>query len=206
MTFSGYKDNENLPHVFWSSNKGANWTNISGDLPPLAVNDLLVLPGHKDSILFAATDGGVYATKNKGAQWFKLGSSMPHIAVYDLIWNQAQNKLVAGSYGRAIFTYSIDYFLQKSPVAVRTREKSKLGMSVFPNPANEKAQVAWNGFPGNLGFLSLFSATGQLQWTKEVDLTASNIELDVSRLPSGTYFLVLRDRSGGRSTASFIRR
>lgn len=206
VTFSGYKDNENLPHVFWSSNKGANWTNISGDLPPLAVNDLLVLPGHKDSILFAATDGGVYASKNKGIQWFRLGASMPHIAVYDLVWNKAQNQLVAGSYGRAIFTYSIDYFLQKSPVAVRNREKSKLSMSVFPNPADEKARITWNGFPGNPGFLSLFSASGQLQWTREVDLSAPNLELDASKLPSGTYFLVLQDRSGSRSTVSFIRR
>jgi hypothetical protein len=165
-----------------------------------------VLPGHKDSILFAATDGGVYATKNKGAQWFKLGTSLPHIAVYDLVWNQAQNKLVAGSYGRAIFTYSIDYFLQKSPVAVRNREKNKFGISVFPNPTDGKAQVTWNGFPGNLGFLSLFSASGQLQWTKEVDLSAPNLELDASRLPAGTYFVVLQDGAGGRSTTSFIRR
>jgi len=65
-TNSGYLDNDFIPHLHRSKDAGLTWEDISGDLPPLAVNDVYILPGHQDSILFAGTDGGVYGTMNAG--------------------------------------------------------------------------------------------------------------------------------------------
>ena len=70
VTHSGYKYNEFIPHVHKSQDNGQNWTDISGDLPQMAVNDIVVTPGYEDKI-FVATDGGVYYTVNGG---LRLGS------------------------------------------------------------------------------------------------------------------------------------
>ena len=51
---------------YTSTDAGENWTDISGDLPPFAVNDLLLLPNNDDQVIFAASDAGVYFTANAG--------------------------------------------------------------------------------------------------------------------------------------------
>lgn len=118
-THSGFRDNENIPHVHRSDNNGQTWIDISGDLPQLPVNDLLILPGHADTVLFAATDAGVYFTRNSGANWARLGANMPFIPVFDLEQNIARNELVAATYARGIWTIPIDSaFAQQSAATV----------------------------------------------------------------------------------------
>ena len=112
VTHSGFRDNENIPHVHRSDNNGVAWVDISGNLPQVPVNDLFVLPGHADSILFAATDAGVYFSLNSGAIWNRLGSNMPYIPVFDLEHNPVKNQLIAATHARGLWTIPIDSFLQ----------------------------------------------------------------------------------------------
>ncbi len=115
VTHSGYKDNVFTPHIHKSTNGGLTWQAINGNLPPFAVNDLFVLPKQKDSILVAATDGGIYASTNQGEFWQRLGKNMPYMPVYDIEWDEQNNLLVAATHGRAIMTYPIDSLLYKAP-------------------------------------------------------------------------------------------
>lgn len=108
ITQSGFRDDEYVPHIHRSDNNGTSWTDISGDLPQLPVNDLLILPGHADSVLFAATDGGVYATTDGGQNWGRLGDNMPYIPAFDLEHNPVRKELVAATFARGLWTYPID--------------------------------------------------------------------------------------------------
>ncbi len=107
-TLSGYRDNENTPYVFRSENGGTTWENIAGDLPPVAVNDILILPRHQDTVLIVANDGGVYASLNAGINWERLGGNFPTVPVYDLVYNAINNQVVAGSFGRSILSFDLD--------------------------------------------------------------------------------------------------
>ncbi|MFH2057142.1 MAG: hypothetical protein ABIJ61_14385, partial [bacterium] len=42
VTLSGYKMSEQLPHIYRSDNFGVSWTSISGNMPDMPVNDLIV--------------------------------------------------------------------------------------------------------------------------------------------------------------------
>ena len=106
-TLSGYRDNENTPFVFRSENGGTTWENIAGDLPPVAVNDILILPRHQDTALVVANDAGVYASLNAGTNWERLGGNFPTIPVYDLVYNEKNNQLVAGTHGRSILSFDL---------------------------------------------------------------------------------------------------
>ncbi|MFT5763824.1 MAG: photosystem II stability/assembly factor-like uncharacterized protein, partial [Saprospiraceae bacterium] len=108
---SGYRYNEYIPRVYKSTDRGDNWTSIAGNLPDLAVNDIIILPGQNDQILFVATDAGIYATTNGGLNWELLGTNMPMVTTYDMEWNEANNQLVAGTFGRSVYTYPIDSLL-----------------------------------------------------------------------------------------------
>ncbi len=108
VTHSGFRDNEKIPHVHRSDNNGATWINISNSLPNVPVNDLFVLPGHADSVLFAATDAGVYFSLSGGQQWQRLGLNLPFVPVFDLERNPVRNELIAATHARGLYTYPID--------------------------------------------------------------------------------------------------
>lgn len=119
VTHSGFRDNEIIPHIHRSDNNGQTWTNISGDLPQLPVNDLFVLPGHADSVLFAGTDAGVYFSLNSGGNWARLGANQPFIPVFDLEHNIGKNELVAATFARGIWSFPLDStFVQQNQVTV----------------------------------------------------------------------------------------
>jgi len=106
-TFSGLRWNEPLSHVFRTTNRGATWTDISGNLPDAPVNDLAIDP-RNPAVLYLATDVGVFATASGGMAWAPLGSGMPEgLVVSDLDLIGAENPvLYAGTYGRS--AYRID--------------------------------------------------------------------------------------------------
>lgn len=116
---SGFRDNEYIPHIHRSDDNGQTWTDISGNLPQIPVNDLVVLAGHADSVLFAATDAGVYFTLNSGATWARLGGNMPFIPVFDIEQNPVRKELMAATYARGLWTFPLDsVFVQQNAVIV----------------------------------------------------------------------------------------
>ncbi|TNE56409.1 MAG: T9SS type A sorting domain-containing protein [Bacteroidetes bacterium] len=114
---SGFRDNENIPHVHRTDDNGNTWVDISGDLPNLPVNDLYVLEDHADSVLFAATDAGVYYTINSGSNWFRLGTSLPFVPVFDLELNPVRRELLAATYARGLWTFPVDSVFALAPDA-----------------------------------------------------------------------------------------
>ncbi len=107
VSHSGYKDNDFIPHIHLSRNNGDNWTDISGNLPPIAINEVAI-SNLNDSLIFVATDGGVYYTVNQGAQWERLGANMPVMVVYDIKIDALNQKLIAGTHARSIMSIPID--------------------------------------------------------------------------------------------------
>ncbi|MEM7659389.1 MAG: PKD domain-containing protein, partial [Bacteroidota bacterium] len=108
VAHSGYKYNDFFPHIHRTDDLGQTWTDISGDLPNLAINDIFVYPDD-DLILFIATDGGVYYTLDGGLDWERIGDNMPMIPVYDLEIEliPGNEVLVAATFARSIMTIEL---------------------------------------------------------------------------------------------------
>jgi len=68
----------------------------------------------KDSVLFVATDAGVYYSLNAGLKWERLGSNMPVIPVFDLEHNPVRRELVAATFARGIWTFPLDSLYKQS--------------------------------------------------------------------------------------------
>ncbi|MCB9081642.1 MAG: hypothetical protein H6555_08025 [Lewinellaceae bacterium] len=211
VTLSGYRDNDFTPHIFQSFDRGEHWTPLVGNLPPLAVNDLFILPGRGDSILFAATDGGVFASVNAGDSWYLLGQGLPAVPVYDLAWNPVREELIAGTYGRSVVTYPLQPLLG---VATRNQDISSGAAQhwqAFPNPVREALQLYWKGSSSKnpLGQLSLLNASGQIIWQQQ--LTGINAEtsfrIQMEWFPAGSYWLRWQpaNRTGGLEILPIIK-
>jgi len=184
VTFTGYKYNELIPHVFKSTDKGNTWKNISGNLPNWPVNDLLPFPGN-DSILFVATDGGVYGSLDNGINWEKVGSGMPICPVYSLVINPAQKTLAAGTHARSLMTYPIDDLLGL-PVSVKPINLTQT-LDVYPNPSKDYIEIR-NLPQGEILSYKIYDINGKVY--EEGDLT-TNQRIDIRKLKEGMYLIEL---------------
>lgn len=184
VTHSGYRDGDYIPHVHKSINNGTTWVDISGDLPQVAVNDILPFEG-KDSLLFVATDAGIYGTVNMGANWYRVGNNMPIIIVNDVDFNSATGRLIAGTHGRSIMTYSLDSLLSVSaPELVLDME-----IQLFPNPATDVVNIKLPS--AKKPVIRIFSVDGKQM---PISVTGNNnLIVDVAKYPAGIYYFVAEE-------------
>ncbi len=185
VTFTGYKYNELIPHVFKSTNKGNTWKDISGNLPNWPVNDLLPVKGN-DSIIFVATDGGVYGSLDNGLSWDKVGTGMPICPVYSLVIHEGQKTLVAGTHARSIMTYPIDDLLD-DVVGIKPLNVLK-DIQVYPNPSDAYIEIK-NIPSGTILTYKLYDLNGKVHLTGKIDSSQS---IDIHKLRDGQYIIELR--------------
>ena len=107
-TFSGWRNDDAYPHIIMTSDGGATWVDIVGKkLPQAPINDVIRHPA-KPKWLFVATDVGVYRTTNLGKTWLKVGANLPLVPVNDIDLPAGSNTLYAATYGRSVWTTSLD--------------------------------------------------------------------------------------------------
>jgi len=108
VTYSGFNfGGDNLGHVFKTINGGASWTPISGDLPNVPANDLVVDPDVPNT-LYLATDVGVFRTTDGGIIWSTLSVGLPRVAVLSLKLARASRVLRAATHGRGVWDFQLD--------------------------------------------------------------------------------------------------
>src|SRR6185295_4832128 len=106
-TFSGFRVDQPLAHVFRTTDHGATWSDISGDLPDAPVNAIAIDP-RQSSTLYVGTDVGAFASHDLGANWAPLGTGLPDAVVSDLkILPGPPATLYAATYGRSIYSIEL---------------------------------------------------------------------------------------------------
>lgn len=200
VSHSGYRDNEFIPHVHKSVDYGNTWVDISGDLPQISVNDLVILEGYADQVILAATDGGVYFTDNGGQKWARLSDDMPIIPIYDIEYDSYLHKIIVGSYARSMISISIDSLL--TIVSIDEPEITKPGPEVFiyPNPASSIINIS--GIFENIGTAMIVSTQGEIVKSIDIQNQQDIVTVNVEDLKPGIYSVVI-DSGLGRKSGKF---
>jgi uncharacterized repeat protein (TIGR01451 family) len=114
-------------HVYKTTDAGASWTDISGNLPDIPVNSIVLDPSYPNT-LYAATDIGPVVTYNGGASWSALGTGFPVVAVDQIDLDPSHGTLAAGTHGRGAWTINNT----STPVPALVISKSDAGVPVGP--------------------------------------------------------------------------
>jgi hypothetical protein len=117
--------------VFWTSNAGTNWTNITGNFATVttaAVRSIAYSTSNTDGALIVGTDNGVFIARGDGSSvndaggnpipftdWAALGVGLPPAPVYDLEYDPADEVLVAGTLGRGAWALNME---ERDPIDV----------------------------------------------------------------------------------------
>ena len=103
--YSGYNNDGITPsrHIYYSTNQGTSWTDVSGDLPDVPVHSL-VIDSQNSQVLYIGTEIGVYQSTNGGANWVHTGTGMAsYVPVDELVRQTGTNMLFAFTHGRSVF-------------------------------------------------------------------------------------------------------
>jgi photosystem II stability/assembly factor-like uncharacterized protein len=166
-TFEAHKDNDFRPYVVKSSDYGANWTDISGDLPAFGPIRVLVEHPRNPDLLFVGTESSVFASFDGGSSWRSLANNLPTVPVHDMVIHPRENDLVLGTHGRGFWILDDITVLEEmtsevmsseihlaSPRRARqissfNRGRSSLGDARFAaaNPPNGAIISYWVGQP-----------------------------------------------------------
>jgi len=198
VTFSGYGGGD--AHIAMTDDMGATWTNVTGDLPSLPVNTMIVDP-LDPSAWYIGTDAGVWSSTDGGATWAPHEVGLPNAMILDLEIRRTARKLVAGTHGRGAWEIDLPDLS-----GVETEEDVAEGSSIYlmldppyPNPLRDHTLLRFaSSRPGPVS-LDIYDVSGRhvshVGDLADGDGIIRTTWWDARDLPSGVYFVTLR--SGG---------
>lgn len=102
VTFDGHYDDDLTPYVFKTTDGGATWTSIAGDLPVGTPVKTFTEDPRNPAVLFAGTEFGLYWSFDGGRHWKFPGGTLPHVMVDRILVDDSTNDLILGTYGRSV--------------------------------------------------------------------------------------------------------
>ena len=107
VIFSGYREGDNAANIWETTDGGANWTNISGNLPNAPLDSVVL--DTRDNIVIVSGDLGVFFLRKPAAaqptsNWTRLGTNLPNTSVQDIKIQASTNTLYAMTFGRGVQT------------------------------------------------------------------------------------------------------
>jgi photosystem II stability/assembly factor-like uncharacterized protein len=191
-TFNGLKWRDPQPHVFRSTNKGTDWTDISSNLPDAPVNAFAVDNNYSNR-LYVGNDVGMYVSFDTGQSWEVLGEGLPVLPVGDIKIHPTENYLAAGTYGRSM--YKIDLNLLTNIENENTKIPKRFSLlQNYPNPFNPNTIISWQAPVNSHQTIKIYDVTGKeiITLLDEFKMAGKyEINFNASLLSSGIYFYKL---------------
>ncbi|MCX6161233.1 MAG: T9SS type A sorting domain-containing protein, partial [Ignavibacteriae bacterium] len=179
--------------VYKTTNGGALWSSINGNLPDSPVNDgLIYYPGYATSVYAVGTDIGVFVTSNWGANWIEIADGLPNTVAIHLDYNNLTGKLRIGTHGRGVYELS-GQLVGISNYNNSVPEKYTLSQN-FPNPFNPVTKINFGIKKPGFVTLKIYDALGR-EITNLVNQNLKEGSYEVTfrgdNLNSGVYFYKL---------------
>lgn len=174
VCIAGYTANN---HVYFSSNAGTTWTNISYGLPNIPANAIKAIPGTGNNLVFVGMDAGVYYRSDNSNGWQPYFSALPLAPISDFEVYESTMTLRASTYGRGVWEVDIDPSLLSMAVQFTVSDNTLCpGTTVqfTDQTTNNPTQWYWS-FPGGNPSSSTAqnpSVTYSIPGTYAVTLTA----------------------------------
>lgn len=188
-TYNGLKWRDPQPHIFRTTNKGQNWSDISGNLPDAPVNAFVIDP-QRSNVLIAGSDVGCYYSTNTGQSWQFLGTGLPMVSVYDMKIHPTAYYLVIGTHGRSMYKMDMN-----SIVGIASNESGVIrDFSLeqnYPNPFNPNTVISYHTAVNSFISLKVYDILGNEVATlvnEKKNAGSYKAEFSGSNLSSGIYF------------------
>jgi hypothetical protein len=193
-------------HIYRSINAGLNWVNISGNLPDVPHQSVVVDPLYPQNV-YVGNDLGVYVTTNGGINWYEFRTGMPYALVFDLTIVYPNRHIRATTHGNGIYERS----LVQNPVGLVSQNneipKEFSLKQNYPNPFNPSTTIKFTVPNESNVFLKIFDISGREVLTlvnEKLNAGSYSLKWDASVYSSGVYFYRMTTDAGFTETRKMI--
>ena len=197
VTFPGFGQNKTKVAMYDSG----TWTTMDQNLPDLPVS--CIIQDTSNKTLYIGTYTGVYYRTPMMPQWEKYTANLPLVNVNDLEINYKTGELIAGTWGRGMWT-TPKYEVPATVQQIAADEQDVLG--VYPNPSNGDfvVMVKDNSWNNKTASVSIIDVTGKAVYNTAVGFAGNKAQVQTQQLPAGNYILQVVDVSGNRLMKKII--
>lgn len=190
--------NYGVNNIWYTSNGGANWYRLDGNLPDLPVKCILQNPLNTAEIMIG-TDLGVWyantfnptATTDQNLNWRQSYNGMSNVKVTDLDL-QANSpttptgyKVYASTYGRGVFSGTLSATLSNPK-----NEIANNSIKVYPTIYKGNVTITSEKSYGDTK-VELFDISGKNVYNTIININSNSQEINFGKLTTGNYILKL---------------
>jgi photosystem II stability/assembly factor-like uncharacterized protein len=125
-TMDNHRNNDFKPYVLESTDYGAHWRAITGNLPANGSVQVIREDLAEPNLLFLGTEFGIFYSALQGNNWTQLKYNIPTVAVHDIVVQPREHDLVIGTHGRGI------YIIDDITPLEKLGEANRVGTYLFP--------------------------------------------------------------------------
>lgn len=173
--------------VYVSTDGGSLWTSYLKNLPGFSALALAWQDNGSDG-LYVGMNYGVYYIDNTFTDWQPFSNNLPNVEISELEINQVDGKIYAATYGRGLWRSDL------YDATLSTNEFASEDLSVFPNPVKTNLNLTWNR--NEIVDIRMYDTNGKLVFYANKQDFNRNLDLDVSFLSNGLYFLKINNAKG----------
>ncbi len=180
-------------NVWRSTNAGVTWVNISGNLPDVPHQCIVIDPQFPQNV-YVGNDLGVYVSTNGGANWYEFRTGMPYSLVFDLTIVYPSRNIRATTHGNGIYERDlIQNPVGITPIGNEIPKEFSLGQN-YPNPFNPQTKIKFDIAKHSNVRITVYDIAGRLVTTlvnENLMPAKYEIKFDGSGLSTGVYFYTL---------------
>jgi hypothetical protein len=197
------------------------WVNKTNNFPNNLITYCSLIEKDNTKQVFVGTNNGIYYTQDiTSANWVNVnsladaGSLLPNVQVFDLeqqtidAWDcYNSGQIYVATNGRGIWVTGKFFAPYTVSVEELTADKTVNDLRVYPNPANGKVNVVFNGVDGEKAVINVIDLSGRLVQTENLGTLRPdeiNYSFDVSSLNAGIYIVNISATSGVKRTVKLI--
>jgi|TARA_B110000196_G_scaffold11604_1_gene9570 hypothetical protein len=195
--------NYNMHSLFHSTDAGASWTKIAGNLEQNpngtgngpSCRTAEIIPLGNDTLYLVGTSVGLYGTANldgTNTVWEQIApQTIGSVVVEFLTYRQNDGLLVVGTHGNGIYQTNISSV--GDVLALDEKQNNLNKITLYPNPTTDKLTLSFITKKSTNTTWTLYTALGkQIKTGKQKLIAGANqINLDLEKLKSGIYFVSL---------------
>jgi photosystem II stability/assembly factor-like uncharacterized protein len=157
VAFDGHRGGDYNTYVFATTDYGATWRSIVGNLPKGEVVRSLAEDRKNPDLLYLGTETALWVSWNRGGQWTRLKANLPTMPIYEIKTHPRENDLILASHARGIWILDDLSVIQEwSKAASSDAFMFASEPAVIMNAANDQMK----GFEGDRLFLGQNPAPG----------------------------------------------
>ncbi|MBA3705557.1 MAG: T9SS type A sorting domain-containing protein [Bacteroidetes bacterium] len=198
ITYSGYSVSTK---VFFTSNGGTTWTNITFSLPNVPINCIIKDNTTTDEI-YIGTDIGMYIYNSSLSGWQAFSTGLPNMEVTQLAINYTIKKIRASSAGRGLWESPLNSEVTTSLSDYNLLQDAR----VFPNPNDGHFTLEMNVLGNDKYVIEVYNIVGKLIYSEPLGDFKGEYrkQIDLTSYGQGVYVVTLKNACSNESVKKIV--